>query len=292
LGVGALTLAVALLAGWLEVDDVARRGCLNLARVEARVEEALAPALVGGQARVAVRPAGKGVIARVELLNGHGALLGMREITSRAPGCRPLEDALVLHLTLAFEEAAAARTSTAVAAEPPPVVQAPVVAAAATGAAETPAPAPVDWQASVGAGGVAGALPGFGLGLALAAQTRWPRLSLGADARLDWALPGQRQDVRVEAWRPTAALIGCTHQRRLAACLGPRLGLLLARSRWSSTAPTVDVMGRLTLDVGARFGLYVEPAAALVRTRLTAGGRELWTTPRLSLAAGVLLWHR
>jgi hypothetical protein len=98
--------------------------------------------------------------------------------------------------------------------------------------------------------------------------------------------------VRIASWRPTAALLGCGQAGSLALCLGPRVGLLRARSRRSSTAPVVEGTARLSLDVGAHVALYAEPAVALVRTRLTAEGRELWTTPRLSVAAGVMLWRR
>ena len=94
-----------------------------------------------------------------------------------------------------------------------------------------------------------------------------------------WGLPTHTDGIRIESARAAAGLLACTHPGQLGLCVGPRVGLLRASSGRSSTSPTLDVAGRLTLALGRFAALYAEPALALVRTRLSADGRQVWTTP-------------
>ncbi len=143
----------------------------------------------------------------------------------------------------------------------------------------------------LGAGTVAGALPGVGLGAALGLRGRWQRWSLGGEARFDWAFPTDHDGFRIRSWRPTLGVDACLHPRVLGLCTGLRGGLLRASSGRSSTSPTLDVTGRLMATVMPAVAVYAEPALALVRTRLYVDGRPSWITPRASVAAGVMIWR-
>jgi hypothetical protein len=289
--VGALVIALSLLGGWLEIVDAAPQACLDADRVEQRVGAALAQAPSGPEprARVVVDRGSDRLTARVQLIDGRGDAAGIREIAAPVSGCRQLEDAVVLHLVLALEESAANAPVLAPAAPgPTPIDREPVVIRTASVPA-TPAPRSALVRSWLGAGTVAGALPGVGFGPALGLRGRWQRWSLGGEARVDWAFPTDHAGFRIHSWRPALGVDACLHPAALGLCTGLRGGLLRASSGRSSTSPTLDVTGRLLVSVMPAVALYAEPALALVRTRLYVDGRPGWTTPRASLAAGVMV---
>jgi hypothetical protein len=290
--VGALVIALSLLGGWLEILDAAPQACLDADRVEQRVGAALAQAPSGPEprARVVVDRGDDRLTARVQLIDARGAAAGIREIIAPASGCRQLEDAVVLHLTLALEESTTVAPAPAAPAPivpgPNPIDGAPAVRALAPASA---APGSALVRSWLGAGTIAGALPGVGFGPALGLRGRWQRWSLSSEARVDWAFPTDHDGFRIRSWRPALGGDACLHPGALGLCTGLRGGLLRASSGRSSTSPTLDVTGRLVVSVMPAVALYAEPAMALVRTRLYVDGRPSWITPRASLAAGVMV---
>jgi hypothetical protein len=289
--VGALMFALSLFSGWLEIEDAAPQACLDADRMEQRVGAALAqaPSGVEPRARVVVDREGDRLVARVHLTDAPGRAARVREIAAPASGCRQLEDALVLHLALALEQSASAAPALTVPGPPPLTDRAPVVLHAAAPVSSVPRSALVrPW---LGAGTVAGALPGVGFGPALGLRGRWARWSLGGEARVDWAFPTDHAGVRIRSWRPALGADACLHPGALGLCTGLRGGLLRASSRRSSTSPTLDVTGRLMATLMPDVAVYAEPALALVRTRLYVDGRPSWITPRASVAAGVMIWR-
>ena len=172
-------MVLVLVGGWVEIEDAAPRACLDAAQVEARVADSLGRALPAGRsrARVEVRRIGASLGARIELLDEDGAVAGTREIAARAIRCRQMEDAVVLHLVLALDQQAQRVPALTVAPDPVPAAEprAAAVAVARVAAPIAPPAREADWQAYAGAGGVAGALPGFGLGPLIGGRARWGR---------------------------------------------------------------------------------------------------------------------
>jgi hypothetical protein len=303
-----LLLGLVALGGWLDVEDSTGGVCLDAGRLEAIVARHLgrvpfAPD-AGKRARAVVRRDGQGLAARVELRTERGVMTGSREIASRGNRCADLETALTVSLVLALshppsEPATEAGTLTArdpteepdAVVPPGPVVPPPspvAVAAVPAGSGRQ-----ASWRAWMGAGGVAGALPGFGFGPSFGGSVELLGRSLGTEARLEWGIPLQRRAFRIQSWRATGALAPCLRVGAGQVCSGLRAGLMRARGGQSSSSPTLEVIGRLLLGVpGSAVSVYAEPAVPLVRTRLSVDGARVWTAPRFSASAGLLISTR
>jgi hypothetical protein len=301
-----LVLALVAGGGWLEVEDRTGRACLDARRLEAAVARHLgrAPFPPEGPTRVRafVRRSGRGLAGRLEMRSTQGGLRGSRAIAARGGRCADLESALALSLVLALAaapeqpEPPEAPTATEVTkvtevTEMPAPVSAPAMPPEATSRA--PASPPAAWRAWLGAGGVIGALPGPGFGPALGGSAQRGVRSLAAEARFEGGIPVRLNGARVRSWRATGTLLPCLAVGAGRACGGVRAGFLHASSARSSTAPTLELTGRLQLDLqrGA-VTLYAEPAVSLIRTRLRLEGAPAWTMPRFSAGAGLLFSTR
>ncbi len=300
-------LAALTLGGWLQIDAGASEGsrCLQVARIEAAVARMLerapfAPA-DGVRVRVQLVRAGQQLSARAELLDGQGAVVGAREIAGRVGRCPDLAQALALSLALAIRESpseaapeTAAEDSIGAAPDPDAPIapafyadQAPAVSTAAL------SPPATGWDAWVGGAGMVGALPGGGVGLATGGQVRRGRLALASEARFDWGLPVRREGASIQSLRLAGAVMPCIQTAPVALCGGLRGGLLWAESTRATGSPMLEALARLRVFLGStRVSLFAEPGLGLVRTRLSIDGRPVWTTPRFSAAAGVLMSTR
>ena len=238
--VGALVIALSLLGGWLEIVDAAPQACLDADRVEQRVGAAGAGALRArasgprgrgprGRAPHGPRPADRRARRRGRHPRDHRAGLGLPAAGRRrgpapdarpggidqgrgGPGCASCDCVRADHDRLGAGRPGARACLTS----------------AEIGLVRS-------W---LGAGTVAGAPPGVGLGPALGLRGRWQRWSLGGEARFDWAFPTDHDGFRIRSWRPTLGVDACLHPRVLGLCTGLRGGLLRASSGRSSTSPS------------------------------------------------------
>jgi hypothetical protein len=296
MGIGVL-LGLVALGGWLELAAVDGTGadCLDARRLEGRVAEQLgqAPfdARAGIRARASIDRTRRGLVARLDLFTERGDRSGTREIVARSARCTDLETALTLTLVLALGQSLPPPAPEVMAAAGPPAGPPPTaIAVSLPSPAARSAPS---WRTWLGAGGVAGGLPGLAFGPSLGARAETARLSLGSEGRFEWAIPVQHAGVQVQSWRATGAVVPCVRAGTGAFCGVVRAGLLRASSSQSSGSPVLELASRLIVGfLGGRAAVYVEPGFALVRTRLLIDGRPAWTTPRFSAGAGLMISTR
>jgi hypothetical protein len=249
--------------------------------------------------------AGQGLRGDIVIRSSVGTVLGKRELASHATDCSELASALALAMSIAIDPLQLVRPysspSPSGASVETPIVQV-VPVSVVPEAAEHPEKAPsradpVTWRIALGAGGALGAEPGPSFDTTLEGGLRWRKASFALEGRID--LPASLQagnGTGVRASRFAGTFVPCLHESVVLLCGLATLGVLqgtglgvVGQDKDTTAFATAGARLGLELPVygvlAARFA--VDGAAALTRTSLAVGGKDLWTTPALLGGFGV-----
>lgn len=244
--------------------------------------------------------------ARIELRDGAGALVGVRELSGR--DCAELVPAVAWVMALAIASRAAApppvetfppteiRASSESSPSPPPLVA----------GIERPAPTPhaVAWNVSAGVLGAFGAAPAPAMGFDLAVAMVRRRWSLGVEIR--WDLPA-RATAAFGGEAETSLIVGvlapCVRHRVVAVCALAELGAERGAGAGYANPQVVNgfyaaLGGRLAIEMQAFGPLWLRASADLLapltRLELYVGtvdkpDRRVYRTANLSSALGLAM---
>lgn len=279
----------------------------------------------GTSVRATVERAAGGLEADVQLIDEHGAPKAQRRIVSRRRDCVELSAAMELAITIAIDPLRATRPQPApsippppppppspappgdanarppaevivVAAAPPPVVQ--PISQPIPQPISQPIPPPISGRVEVGAVGGIGSAPVRTVGVIARGSARRRNVSMGIEGRVDLPASVPLQVGGVSTSLLVGSLVPCVHLRMIAACGLATGGALRAAGHGLVDARQVVVLyvalgARLyaAVPLGTRLslGLNADLSAPLTQTELRVGGQELWTTPPLSVSAGLSL---
>ena len=264
----------------------------------------------------------KELLARIELRDAKGAVIGARELVSPESDCSELARAVALAIAIAIDPVSVIRV-------PLPPVRTPSVAPVVSERTNEPPPGPaisplppaappsarseasLPAHAAASAGPHvratsalllgAGPTPGLSAGARLGLGVRWPSVSIDLEGRGIWPtsasaaqLPG---DVR--AFAVLASVVPCLHEGPLLACGVASAGPLRGAGEGAIAARTATTMfaaagGRAGAEIplgrSLALGLSIEADISLTPTSLRLGALEVFHTPPVfgALAAGVV----
>jgi hypothetical protein len=163
-------------------------------------------------------------------------------------------------------------------------------------------PVPLNWFASAGPLLSLGAAPRVvTAGLAVQVAARRGALSLALEARADYPREATVGDGAVSAFVAAGALVPCFHLNRFAFCGVFMAGALRGGSRdlfeaRSDATPWAAAGARLAVEVGLgqRWALRLQGdlLAPFTRTTLSVGAEDVWKTPPVSGAFGLVVAAR
>ncbi len=250
--------------------------------------------------RVAVRGAGEGLLAKVELLGSSGTVLGGREIPSSSRDCRELGASVELAVALAVDPVGASRPREPAA--PPSVAAPPVAAPSSPSSPSSPtAPPPPSLaspalSASLAALAAVNALPSPTGGLALGLGARWGDFELDLEGA---TLLPRRADV-AGGWLNASSLgmtlAPCLHQGPAIGCLAASAGMLRisgdglsnpdrAQAGYVQLGARLGAQLRASANLSARATFFLD--VPLSHTTVLVGRQPVWTTPAVALGLGV-----
>jgi hypothetical protein len=251
---------------------------------------------------------GRGLTARIDRLDEHGAVVGTRSVESSSTGCKELASSVVLAVSIAVDplhgtpnpsepDSPASRPPEARLAPAPATSDAPPQAPARASTKES---APLRTSVSAGVVAGLGVAPSPSVGLAGEARLRVSSLSVGAGIRVDApasAAASGDSGGRVQSSRIVGTFVPCVHLGFFAGCGSMELGALsgeaaeVARSeRHSTFFSAVGGRATVTLPLGTAFamGVFGEALAVLTPTTLRIDRREAWSTSPVSGTLGLL----
>ena len=254
-----------------------------------------------------------------ELVDEHGAQLGLREFSADTDKCDDLVRAMALSISIAIDPKSAETYGQGPADEPPATgdstVPKPAEPTPPSPPAQAEAPAPpkstpdatppvarhaLVWSAGVGAMAMFGAAPKptlGGLGFASARTGAW---SLALEGRADLPVTDEQHNVKFRTSSYALSAVPCVHFGFAFACELTGLGWINA----TSTEDAAKSGTKLFFSVGARLGaeltltprfglvaeadLLVSPWPVQLRAQeLVAQQQELWETPTVSEGLGL-----
>ncbi len=235
--------------------------------------------------RVRVEPAPRqGLTASIELVGPDGTLAGRQVLSSGSPDCRQLAESLSLTAGLALDPPLQVATPGAAAAEK----------AAPVAEKLSPGP-PLRLGMGVGAQGSVGLAPAPALGLQLEVELRRGNYSLILEGRADLDAstnlsPGPGS---ISAQLVTGSLVPCAHLSRRDTGLGGCVLVTAGAEQASASAnlpgathnvtPYLGLGGRVFIEFWPMDWLVlrtsIELDLPLIRTVVTVGGSDVWTTP-------------
>ena len=253
----------------------------------------------------------KGLRGQVELVDEHGAQLGLRELTAEADQCAELVRAMALSISIAIDPKSAETYAQGPPDEPeteakepspepepvhPKATQAaPSEAKPKAASPRTARPPSVQVSAGVGVMGVFNDAPQAtlaGLGFARLRRSWW---SLALEGRVDLPVTQERTDVRFRTTNYALRALPCVHLGVAFACQVTSLGWLAAEG----TATGGKSGSSALLSLGGRVGaeLMLSPAIGVIgqaellvspwTVQLESEGQPLWRTERLNGGVGV-----
>lgn len=277
--------------------------------------------------RATVQRTDRALEARVEMLDDGGTRTAERQLTSRQSDCEELAAAMELAISIAIDPfhgaPPASRPSVPSASipvraglsdagdvtPPPPAPaaprstreSAPVAAADPTLAVKIPGPAPAPQQPlrpalEIGMLAGTGTAPGRSVGAAVQAGVRRGDLSLSLEGRADLPGTAPAESGEIRASVLVASLVPCWHLRALGFCALATAGALRAAGQGlmdqrQVTIPFFALAARVRAERPfARLwslAVHADISAPLVETELRVGGQTRWTSPPLTLAAGL-----
>jgi hypothetical protein len=258
----------------------------------------------------------RGLQARIERFGADGKSKAERVLSSRRSDCADLAATMALAIAIAIDPFRATAPSPAsVAALPPPQPE-PLTSAqprpdakerepvpsivVAMPPASPPPPAvprqPITGRAAFGVVGGVGSAPVRNLGVFLRVGARRADLSIDVEGRADLpaSVPLRVGDVSTSLL--VGSLVPCIHWHVMAGCGLVTGGALRAAGHGlvdsrQVTDPYFALGARLAVEVPMMAKLYLvahaDASAPLITTELTVGGDELWTTPPISILAGL-----
>jgi hypothetical protein len=273
--------------------------------------------------RVVITVSGAGLAATVAVHDRQGRAVGERRLASPHRDCAELAAAVGLAIAIVIDPAgawgrradrweesdAASQPQSAPARVDPPPAAPPARAAPPAERLEVrrapPArPArgvPLAWFVSAGPLLSLGAAPGVTAGITLQLAVRRGAWSLAVEGRADYPRDAAVGGGAVSAFVGAGALVPCFHLRRFAICGVVMAGGLRGASRdvveaRSDVTPWAAAGARLAVEVGLgqRWALRLQGdlLGTLTPTTLTVGAQEVWKTPPVSGAFGLLLAAR
>jgi hypothetical protein len=270
---------------------------------------------------VVITVSGAGLAASVTVHDGQGRAVGERRLTSPHRDCAELAAAVGLAIAIVIDPAGAwgrraDRWDESAPASQPQSAPAPVESAAAPPPPNRspeklevrraqPAPprpgVPLVWLVGAGPLLSLGAAPGVTGGLAVQVGVRRGAWSLALEGRADYPREASVGGGAVSAFVAAGALVPCRHFGRFAVCGVVLAGGLrgaardLAESR-DDVTPYAAAGARLAVEVGLgrRWALRLQGdlLGTITPTTLTVGTQEVWKTPPVSGAFGLLLAAR
>lgn len=251
--------------------------------------------------------------AEVEVRDAAGQVSGSRQLTSSQNDCAELSAAMALAISLAIDPLGAhrepaPRPAPAPAPPTPPPVPAPPAPSPAPAPMLAPAPSPreaprpirVEVNATLGALLALLSAPAPTAGLTASVGLRWRAFSLNVEGRVDLPAEAPVQSGSVSTWLALAMLAPCVHQNlarsgSLAACALGAVGAMQGASA-NLTAPVRDstfyaAAGMRLAYESPRLGVFALRAhgdllATLTPTAVRFSGREVWSSPVVSVALG------
>jgi hypothetical protein len=239
-----------------------------------------------GRLLVELRPEDEGLAAHLTLRRDPAAVPGERVLRSKDLDCVVLASTLELVASLDIEAQEEASEA------PPPL---------AAAEPQPKAPSHLALLVALGPLVVFLAAPSTAIGGLLGVEARWPSTSLGLEARADLFAAGPITGGRAETSLALATLVGCAYRSSLGACLlfaagvESATGLDLPGAR-SDHGPYVAPGGRLLWEIPL-FGPTSLRAQAdllipVVRSSLRFGDTQVWISPPVSLALGLIFQAR
>jgi len=256
--------------------------------------------------RVSIRPAGRGLEARIELVDGRGQVQATRRLTSRDRGCGELASSVELAVAIAVDPMGSPMgppmgphpSGEAAVSRPRPGAASPPAAAVASAPPSRPADEgpPLSWRAQVGLIGGWGSAPSLGVGLTFGGALEGQGWSVGLEGRADLPASKSLRAGEASAGLLVASLVPCLRFGVASACVlatgGARQvagdGLESARH---ATAAYLAFGGRLAaaLPISRKLALALhgDVTAPVTRIRLEVDDDVVWTSPTLVVALGL-----
>ena len=267
----------------------------------------------GGElVRATIHQAGRGLEARIEMLDESGRLKAERKLSSSERDCSELASSVELAISIAIDpfrlnaalavpgtlNPSAESASTSDKGPGEGIAQASSQTSARKESVASPATHPLSAQVEAGLLGALGAAPAGALGFAASAGIRGGDLSLAAEGRVD--LPASTS-LRVSGTSAStslwvASLLPCAHFRMLATCAEVSAGALRAAGHGlvdsrTVTLPYVAVGARLAaaipLTPRLSLALYGDLTTPLIEARVEVDHAVVWTSPILAFVLGV-----
>jgi hypothetical protein len=293
--------------------------CPDAAAVASSVAERLGyepfDSAASGTVKVKVFGKDRGLQARIEMLGADGKAKAERVLSSRRSDCADLAATMALAIAIAIDPFRASAPPPASAAAPPAPLPEPLAAAAPPETAKEPqhlpsivvapppaspppptASQPITARAAIGVVGGIGSAPVRNLGVALRIGARRADLSIDVEGRVDLPASVPLRVGEVSTSLLVASLVPCLHWRVLAGCGLVTGGALRAAGHGlvdsrQVTDPYFALGARLAAEIPMTANLnlvaHADAAAPLITTELKVGGDELWTTPPVSVLAGL-----
>lgn len=255
--------------------------------------------------------------AEVEVRDAAGQVTGSRQLTSSQNDCAELSAAMALAISLAIDPLGVHRERTppstpAPAPPAPPPVPTPPAPSQAPAPMPAPSPSPpeaprpvrMEVNATLGALLALLSAPAPTAGFTASVGLRWRAFSLNVEGRVD--LPAEatvQGDGSASTWLALAMLAPCVHQNlarsgSLAACALGAVGVMQGASA-NLTAPVHDSTFYAAAGVrlayeSPRLGVFALRAhgdllAPLTPTAVRFNGREVWSSPVVSVALGAAI---
>jgi hypothetical protein len=237
-----------------------------------------------GRLSVQLQPESGGLAAHLTLRRDPGAPPGERVLRSKDLDCVVLASTLELVASLDIEAQEQA-------AEAP----APSVALAAPAHPEPPSRSA--FLVAIGPMVVFLAAPSAALAGLLGVETRWARTSLGLEVRADAFAPGPVKNGSAETSLVLATLVGCAYRSAFGACLLFAAGVESANGldipnprsdHGPYVAPGVRMLWEIPLPGVFSLRAQADLLIPVVRSSLQFGATEVWVSPPVSLALGLI----
>jgi hypothetical protein len=242
-----------------------------------------------GRLSVQLRREGEGLVARLTLRRDAAAAPGERVLESKDLDCVVLASTLALVASLDIEA-----QEQLVATTPPPTL-------VVEQSQPTPPGPGAGFLAFLGPLVVFLAAPSTTIGGVLGAEVRWPRASLGLEARADRFASGPIPGGSVETSQVLGSLVGCSYWSSLGACALVAAGVESAKGidvpgARSDHGPFIAPGARLLWEIplSRTFALRAQGDVLIpvVRSSLRFNDTEVWISPPVSLALGLILEAR
>jgi hypothetical protein len=253
---------------------------------------------------VEVRGSGKGLRARVNLVDADGRQKGDRTLEAQSGDCAELISSVALAVSIALDslspppspEPGPSSSAGPAESEPPHEAAPPPPSVVDAPSSEPPPVREATWGGLIALGvhGSLGTAPAPAGGLGLLAQVSYGALAAGLEGRYD--LPASTSNPGVSTQLAAVSILPC-FEKLLFGCLVGSYGAIfgsgaqLAISH-NGAAPYAAVGARAGFDaplagpLGVR--AYVEVAFPITSTSFRVDSNQVWVTPPISGAAGLL----